>query len=500
MALLAPLFALAVQRNGDWTLQLSRTVAYQSLSLAAIALYVLAMIAGDQRDRARSAATHARIAADRLRVRIDRGRARPCCPSPWLRAWVKVKLAKHLFRHRYDYRAEWMRFTDTLGKPGEDAAPLDERIVKAVADLTDSPAGAAARARRRRAAARRGWNWDARALPGAGGDDALARLSRRRPAGSSSSMRCAPRPARSGRAAPCPAVDARCAGCLGAGAADPSRSARRARSCSRGRRSTARSTGRISTCCAIAGRQVGELSRRSARAGGAGRCAALRRVQPPLRLHHARHQESGQPVDARRAQCRTPCRQSRLPRRHGRDAAGFGRADERPARAPVAASCAAGAERTARGRAARRSSSASRRARRAPASDRAWSATAPRWRWPIRRGSNSCSAISSRMRSRRAPPAEPVTIAVAGRRRRSVGDRRDRSRLRHVAGVRPRQAVQAVRLVQARRLRHRRVRGAAARRGDGRQRRGRQPRGRRHALPRHAARAPRRHRPLEQAA
>ena len=49
--------------------------------------------------------------------------------SPWVRAWAKVKVSKHFFRHRYDYRAEWIRFTDTLGKP-DDAAPLDERIVK----------------------------------------------------------------------------------------------------------------------------------------------------------------------------------------------------------------------------------------------------------------------------------------------------------------------------------------------------------------------------------
>src|SRR3546814_14017977 len=61
--------------------------------------------------------------------------------SPWLRAWIRVKLAKHLFRHRYDYRAEWVRFTDTLGRLDADAAPLDERIVKASADLTEAPGG-----------------------------------------------------------------------------------------------------------------------------------------------------------------------------------------------------------------------------------------------------------------------------------------------------------------------------------------------------------------------
>ncbi|MEI5688789.1 XrtA/PEP-CTERM system histidine kinase PrsK [Sphingomonas kyungheensis] len=59
--------------------------------------------------------------------------------TPWLRAWLKVKVAKHFFRHRYDYRAEWQRFTATLGAPGAD--PLDRRIVRAIADLTGSPAG-----------------------------------------------------------------------------------------------------------------------------------------------------------------------------------------------------------------------------------------------------------------------------------------------------------------------------------------------------------------------
>lgn len=61
--------------------------------------------------------------------------------TPWLRAWLKVKVAKHFFRHRYDYRAEWQRFTATLGTPGAGADPLDLRIVRAIADLTGSPSG-----------------------------------------------------------------------------------------------------------------------------------------------------------------------------------------------------------------------------------------------------------------------------------------------------------------------------------------------------------------------
>jgi putative PEP-CTERM system histidine kinase len=61
-------------------------------------------------------------------------------PSPQVRALWKVQVAKHFFQHRYDYRTEWMRFGDTIGRPGEDAAPLGERVAKAMADITDSPA------------------------------------------------------------------------------------------------------------------------------------------------------------------------------------------------------------------------------------------------------------------------------------------------------------------------------------------------------------------------
>ena len=61
-------------------------------------------------------------------------------------------LAKHFFEHRYDYRAEWLRFTRTVGKvavaddeAGDEArrgpASLGERIVKALADVAEAPGG-----------------------------------------------------------------------------------------------------------------------------------------------------------------------------------------------------------------------------------------------------------------------------------------------------------------------------------------------------------------------
>ena len=63
-------------------------------------------------------------------------------PSSKARSWAKVKLAKHLFEHRYDYRTEWLRFTEHRG-PHRRAtrAPLGERVIKAFADIVEAPGG-----------------------------------------------------------------------------------------------------------------------------------------------------------------------------------------------------------------------------------------------------------------------------------------------------------------------------------------------------------------------
>ena len=139
MAIIAPILALASVRNTEWNLTLSRSVAFRSLSLVAIGSYLLMMvviatalqiIGGD----------YARLAQISFLVGTSIG-ALLLLPSGRFRAWLKVKLAKNFFQHRYDYRSEWIRFTDTIGRPGADSAPFHERVIKAIADITDSPAG-----------------------------------------------------------------------------------------------------------------------------------------------------------------------------------------------------------------------------------------------------------------------------------------------------------------------------------------------------------------------
>jgi putative PEP-CTERM system histidine kinase len=86
-------------------------------------------------------------------------------PARRTRGWFKVMLAKHLFAHRYDYRGEWLRFNDTIGRAGDAGLSLDTRVVKAIADITDSPAGLLLLRQDGGLSPRAPWNWDASSVP-----------------------------------------------------------------------------------------------------------------------------------------------------------------------------------------------------------------------------------------------------------------------------------------------------------------------------------------------
>ncbi|WP_235535237.1 XrtA/PEP-CTERM system histidine kinase PrsK [Sphingomonas sp. Leaf339] len=157
MAAVALFLAASTTQAGAAPATVSRTVATQLLVGAGLLLYagstalaanLAGTIAGGQARLAQTAIVFGTTAA--LLALVS---------TPWLRAWMRVKVAKHLFSHRYDYRIEWQRFTATLGVPGDGAAPLGTRIVKAVADLTDSPAGMLLVADGGRLAPAAGWRW-----------------------------------------------------------------------------------------------------------------------------------------------------------------------------------------------------------------------------------------------------------------------------------------------------------------------------------------------------
>src|SRR3546814_7351793 len=59
------------------------------------------------------------------------------CSSDLIRRF----LADHLQKQKFDYRQEWRRLLQRISA-GDLEEPLDLRVVKALADLLDSPAGA----------------------------------------------------------------------------------------------------------------------------------------------------------------------------------------------------------------------------------------------------------------------------------------------------------------------------------------------------------------------
>lgn len=139
VAMVAPLVALSANVTSGLRIHLSRTATFQTLSLGAIGAYLAAMIVLNTLlgallgDFARPVQVAFVFGCSVIALVL--------LPSPHFRAWFKIKVAKHLFQHRYDYRSEWLRFSETLGKPDDEARPLEARIVQALADITESPSG-----------------------------------------------------------------------------------------------------------------------------------------------------------------------------------------------------------------------------------------------------------------------------------------------------------------------------------------------------------------------
>ncbi len=136
MALLVGLFALGMRRTSAAKVQLSRAATFQSLSVLAILAYLIVMMSVS-RAVEMAGGDWLQIAQIALLLTMS-GAALVMILSGRARRWLSVMLQKHLFQHRYDYRQEWLRFTATVTG---DAAPIEQRIAKAMADIGGAPAG-----------------------------------------------------------------------------------------------------------------------------------------------------------------------------------------------------------------------------------------------------------------------------------------------------------------------------------------------------------------------
>ncbi|MGR6329715.1 XrtA/PEP-CTERM system histidine kinase PrsK [Sphingomonas sp. XXL09] len=168
MIAMAMLMAPAVMR-AERPLAMSHAGALRLLTLFAVILYV-GLTVGLIQIVDRFAGSHGRIAQTAI-VCGAAAALGTLLTAPWLRGWAKVKLAQHFFRHRYDYRVEWQRFATRLGRPG--AEPLGRRIVRAIADLTSSPAALLLVCRDGELEPDEAWNWP---MPFGGGAALVAYL------------------------------------------------------------------------------------------------------------------------------------------------------------------------------------------------------------------------------------------------------------------------------------------------------------------------------------
>jgi len=140
-ALVIPFLAVATARNTGWTVEMhiSRGAVFHSTALVvsgaflmmiAAAGYLVRYLGGDWGRALQVELLFAAVLAMALVATSGRFRSR-----------LKVFVSKHFFSYRYDYREEWLRFTRTLSSEAANER-LPERVITALADLVESPAGA----------------------------------------------------------------------------------------------------------------------------------------------------------------------------------------------------------------------------------------------------------------------------------------------------------------------------------------------------------------------
>jgi putative PEP-CTERM system histidine kinase len=140
-ALVVPLLAVTAARGGNWSarVSLSRRVVFHSAALIASGVYLLFVagagyyvrLFGGEWGRAFQVAL---LFAGFLGLTV-------LALSGSMRAKLRVLIAKHFFSYRYDYRDEWLRFTQTLSAC-EGPATLRQQIIRGLANMVESPSGA----------------------------------------------------------------------------------------------------------------------------------------------------------------------------------------------------------------------------------------------------------------------------------------------------------------------------------------------------------------------
>lgn len=138
--LVAPLLMLSMARRKDWvsTLRISRKAAFHSATLLMTGAYLL-FIAG--------IGYYVRYFGGEWGRALQLGLVfcglvllMILALSGSVRAKLRVLVGKHFFRYRYDYREEWLRFTQTLSAQ-HSPQEMGQQAIRGLADMLESPAG-----------------------------------------------------------------------------------------------------------------------------------------------------------------------------------------------------------------------------------------------------------------------------------------------------------------------------------------------------------------------
>jgi putative PEP-CTERM system histidine kinase len=138
--LVIPFIAVATARNKEWTIDIavSRGIVFHSTAVMVSGLYLLAVAA---------AGYYVRYFGGSWGKTVQIGFVFAALlllgwlfSSGALRARLRVFINKNFFSFRYDYRQEWLRFTNLLSA-GDRAVSPDQRSIEALANLVESPGG-----------------------------------------------------------------------------------------------------------------------------------------------------------------------------------------------------------------------------------------------------------------------------------------------------------------------------------------------------------------------
>jgi len=139
-AIVAPLLAVAAARNRDWKIDihLSRSAAFHSATLVVAGIFLLGLSAVGEMFRhigpgwsgvAEISLVFAGIMATAVVLTSGSARSR-----------LRSLVVDNFFSNRFDYRREWLRCIATLSGT-ETQAKLPIRVIRAAADIVDSPGG-----------------------------------------------------------------------------------------------------------------------------------------------------------------------------------------------------------------------------------------------------------------------------------------------------------------------------------------------------------------------